>query len=137
MRTCTCPNCGANLNFDDNQKEYAFCQYCGTKIMLDDYRTVNVQRVIDEARLQEDATKRMVQMKELELREKEQQLEAQERERSQRITYIVYGIALAISAISALLYLLGADALYGGIHLGIWVAIVNFFRSRKRTKKKR
>lgn len=130
MRTCTCPNCGANLNFDDSQKEYAFCQYCGTKIMLDDYRTVNVQRVIDEARLQEDETKRMIQMKELEMEEREN-------ERSLRITYAVYGIALAISSICALLYLLGIDALYGGIHLGIFVAIINFFRSRKYRKKKR
>lgn len=137
MRTCTCPNCGANLNFDDSQKEYAFCQYCGTKIMLDDYRTVNVQRVIDEARLQEDETKRMIQMKELELREKEQQLEAQERERSRRDTYIVYGVALAISTISALLYLLGEDAFSSGIVLGLYIAIFNFFRSRRRNKKKR
>lgn len=30
----TCPNCGAQLKLDSNQKE-AFCQHCGTKLLVD------------------------------------------------------------------------------------------------------
>lgn len=71
------------------------------------------------------------------MRAKELELEAQERERSRRDTYIVYGVALAISTISALLYLLGEDAFSSGIVLGLYIAIFNFFRSRRRNKKKR
>ena len=31
MFVLTCPNCGANLSVDEN-REFAFCQYCGTKL---------------------------------------------------------------------------------------------------------
>ena len=31
MLVLTCPNCGAGLSLDDN-RDFAFCQYCGTKI---------------------------------------------------------------------------------------------------------
>lgn len=64
MRACFCPNCGASLNFDDNNRDFGFCQYCGAKIMLDDYRSTH--RVVDEARIHEDETNRMIKMREME-----------------------------------------------------------------------
>lgn len=57
MRACKCPNCGANLGFDDDGHEYIYCQFCGTKIDLMDYRTKHVEytvhseHIYDEARM--------------------------------------------------------------------------------------
>ena len=51
MRACKCPNCGANLNFDDDSREYVFCQFCGAKIDLMDKRTVHTERIYDDARV--------------------------------------------------------------------------------------
>lgn len=50
MRACKCPNCGANLKFDDG-REYIFCQFCGTKIDLMDQRTVHTEHIIDDAKI--------------------------------------------------------------------------------------
>lgn len=48
----TCPNCNAELEVDADRKQ-AFCQYCGTKLLIDD-ETINVNyRYIDEARVME------------------------------------------------------------------------------------
>ena len=30
-----CPNCGANLEVD-TERGYCFCEYCGSKILIDD-----------------------------------------------------------------------------------------------------
>ena len=50
MRSCECPNCGAALQISGN-KDYVFCEYCGSKIMLDDLRSP--QQIAEEARLKE------------------------------------------------------------------------------------
>lgn len=51
MRACKCPNCGANLSFDDSSRDYAFCEYCGAKIDLMDKRTYHTEHIIDEAKI--------------------------------------------------------------------------------------
>lgn len=56
MRACKCPNCGANLTFDDG-REYAFCQFCGAKIDLMDQRTMHTEHIIDEAKIKESEAK--------------------------------------------------------------------------------
>ena len=63
MRKCNCPHCGAPLEFDDS-RDFGFCQYCGSKVTLDDYRTTS--RIIDEARIKEAETDQMLKMKALE-----------------------------------------------------------------------
>lgn len=50
MKTFKCPSCDANLTFSDD-REFGFCEYCGTKILLEDYRVT--QRIIDEAKIKE------------------------------------------------------------------------------------
>ena len=70
MRSCTCPNCKANLTIDDNNRDFAFCQYCGAKIMLDDYRSI--YRYVDEAELKQAETEQMLKLKALELEERKQ-----------------------------------------------------------------
>ena len=70
MQKCICPQCNSNLVYDENDREFIFCQYCGTKILLDDYRTSH--RIIDEARIKEAETNRMVKLRQLELYEKDE-----------------------------------------------------------------
>ncbi len=35
-----CPECGANLEFDDS-REFGFCQFCGTKILIESSKVIN------------------------------------------------------------------------------------------------
>lgn len=70
MKTFNCPNCNASLSFD-NDREFGFCQYCGTKVMLDDYRSVH--RYVDEARIKEAEANKAIRLKELELEEKKRE----------------------------------------------------------------
>lgn len=57
MRACKCPNCGANLNFDEAPNNYVYCQYCGTKIDLLDQRTMHTEHIIDDAKLKDAEAK--------------------------------------------------------------------------------
>lgn len=47
-----CPKCGASLEVEDGRKQ-TFCQYCGTKIMLDDEieRKEITHRYVNEAEI--------------------------------------------------------------------------------------
>ena len=63
MKPHKCPSCGAELNNDN--RDSSFCQYCGAKIMSDDHRSS--YRFIDEAKIHENETKRMIRMREMEI----------------------------------------------------------------------
>ena len=67
MKTHNCSNCGASLTFEDNNRDFAFCHYCGAKIILDDYRSTH--RVVDEARIKEAEINAQIRLKELEMEE--------------------------------------------------------------------
>ena len=45
--TLKCPNCGGELKVEAN-REFCFCQYCGTKILLSDEnnKTININKTI-------------------------------------------------------------------------------------------
>lgn len=62
-RTVKCPSCGAELTIKDDNRDFMFCEYCGTKVRLDDYQETH--RFVDEARLKEAE----VRMKQLEMEE--------------------------------------------------------------------
>lgn len=99
MRSCQCPNCEAKLFFDED-REFGFCQYCGSKIILDDFRSIH--RIIDEAKIKEAELDTMVRLKELELRERELELEKKELERGNKgriIAYIVAAILLVFGIV--------------------------------------
>ena len=67
MIKLTCPSCGANLSIDnETSREYAFCEYCGTRIALQDKPATTV-RYIDEARIREAELNAQIRLKELEL----------------------------------------------------------------------
>ena len=65
-RTVKCPGCGADLTVKDDNRDFMFCEFCGTKIRLDDYQETH--RFVDEARIQESKD-----AKELELKKMEQE----------------------------------------------------------------
>lgn len=66
-----CPECNANISIEKDRK-YCFCQYCGTKIIIDDGSTVHTYRKIDDARIKEAEVKEAVRLKELEIKERKQ-----------------------------------------------------------------
>lgn len=96
MRTYKCPNCNAQLSFDDS-REFAFCQYCGAKIMLDDYRAT--YRVVDEARIHETETNRVIRLKELEIEEKKREREHKE----EKWFWICWSIGIGVSFLTLLI----------------------------------
>ena len=98
MKEFRCPNCGANLSFEGN-RDFGFCQYCGTKILLDDYRSTH--RIVDEARIKEAEVEQIVRLKELEIQMKEIEKEEKAREKSRkiRIIYIAVGVGLILISI--------------------------------------
>ena len=66
-----CANCGADLKIEE-KREVIYCQYCGTKMLLDD-ENEHTYRYIDEAEIKRAETEQMVKSKELELKEKRQE----------------------------------------------------------------
>lgn len=71
MRSAMCPNCNANVTIKEDNRDFCFCEYCGAKIMLDDYRST--YRVIDEAKIKQVEHEHYYRMRELELEEKSRQ----------------------------------------------------------------
>lgn len=125
MRTCNCPSCGAQLSIDDENRDFAFCQYCGDKIMLDDYRSTH--RVVDEAKIKQVEIEREIRLKELSIKE------AQMKQRNQIRKILTYIWIASIFAIALLciyvwttsggmraficLFYIGGPIVGGGAHL--------------------
>ena len=108
MRACQCPSCGAQISLDDS-REFGFCQYCGTKIMLDDFRSTH--RVVDEARIHETETDRIIRLRELEIEEKE----ADRSRKSRKNAYIIAIVMVIVGALfCAFGGLLGVLLIIGG-----------------------
>jgi DNA-directed RNA polymerase subunit RPC12/RpoP len=89
MRSCSCPKCNADITIHDENRDFAFCEYCGTKIMLDDFRATH--RFVDEASIKKTEVAQSVRLKELEMISK--QRESNNRIRS---TYLIICFALVI-----------------------------------------
>lgn len=102
MRTCNCPNCNANLTIDDKDREFAFCQYCGTKIMLDDYRSTH--RVVDEAKIKQAEIDREIRLRELKIKEAQMNQKNQLRK---VLTRIWIGSIFAVALLCVIVWLIG------------------------------
>lgn len=114
MRNCTCPNCNAALSFSDD-RYFGFCEYCGTKILLDDYRST--QRIIDEAKIRQVEADKEIRLKELALRESRYNQQAKEKERNTKVRkiliYVWLILFIIVSAIIILLFAFGDDSQQG------------------------
>ena len=110
----TCPNCNANLdNIDPNLKQ-CYCQYCGTKIALDDGTIKQETHIYDEARIKENESAERVKMRELDIE--------QERKNKKDILLKWLIIALAILFIVTIILCI-LDILAGWLLLLIYVCI--------------
>lgn len=98
MRSCTCTHCGANLDFDDKNRDFIFCQYCGTKIMLDDYRST--YRYVDAAKVKQAETEQIIKLRQLEIAEKD-------KEDAKKILNIKIKISFILALIGILMLIIG------------------------------
>lgn len=93
-RTVKCPGCGADLTVKDDNRDFMFCEFCGTKVRLDDYQETH--RFVDEARIQESKD-----AKELELKKMEQERWRTEDANKTAATYLKWlGIVIVILVIA-------------------------------------
>lgn len=122
MRQCQCPNCNATLQFGED-RDFGFCEFCGTKIMLDDYRETH--RIVDEARIRQAEVDKVIRLRELELEEVRLKAEMQSMARTSKLKSVLTTIWLVISlcliAITIGIMFFGGDwgPLYGFDFLGL------------------
>lgn len=126
--TLTCPQCGANL-FVQNGKEYTFCIYCGTKVMLRN-DNIHIYRNYDEAKIRQAETERMVRLREMEIAEKEK-----ERERIGKI--VAYSIAGVLGIVGTIICMVNAAAGAICIFFGVIIAEVTLFKGKPDRKERR
>lgn len=114
----TCPNCNANLDNIDPSLKQCYCQYCGTKIMLDDGTIRKETHIYDEAKIKETESKEVIELKKLEIK--------QERERKQRDfgkkSLMTAGVMLII-AFFLNLFMRDSDTSFIIGIIGVWIAI--------------
>lgn len=65
LMALNCSACGGNIQIEAGRKS-CFCPYCGTQLFMDDGSKVITYRTVDEARIQEDETNRILKLKEYE-----------------------------------------------------------------------
>ena len=123
-----CPACGADISVEST-REFSFCTYCGTKILMNN-ENEHIYRNIDEARIKEAETDRMIRLRELELEEKENS-------RGRKSIFLAYGIALAFVLVGALICLANGAAGAVGIMIGAYIALFTFIKSDEKKKPKR
>ena len=99
MRKLECPGCGASLELKEDNRDFAFCEYCGAKITLDDYRSIH--RIVDEAQLKHEETQQMIKLKQFEVLN-----EYKEQEKKKKTLGIK--IFLSCLALSLLFLILGS-----------------------------
>ena len=118
-----CPQCEADLSIEEG-RPFAFCTYCGTKVIIKD-ENEHIYRNIDEARIKESETERIVRLRELELEEKEKTHE-------RKTKMISYGIALAFVLIGSLICIVSINGIWG-ILIGGYIALFTYSKNRKRS----
>jgi hypothetical protein len=124
----TCPNCNANLDDIDPSRPFCYCQYCGTKIALDDGTIRKETHIYDEAKIKETESSERVKMREIDL----------EREHSKQMNEIlkyvlifaavlfVVGIILAAFDVE-----IGGDIILFEILAGAWGVILKLAHDKK------
>ena len=124
----TCPNCNANLDDIDSSRPFCYCQYCGTKIALDDGTIRKETHIYDEAKIKETESSERVKMREMDV----------EREHSKQMNAIlkyvlifaavlfVVGIVLAAFDVE-----IGGDIIFFEMLAGAWGVILKLAHDKK------
>lgn len=125
-----CPKCTASLSFEED-RERAFCSYCGTQILLVNENERTYRRV-DEADVRRAETERLIYLKELELEEKEN-----ERSRKGRRTaFIVAGVLAAVGALTEIVVPNNLIGVFMIVAAG-WIALFAFTSKENQKKRRR
>mgnify|MGYP004672307539 CR=1 FL=1 len=91
-RTVKCPSCGAELTVKDDNRDFMFCEFCGTKVRMDDYQETH--RYVNEAEVQ-----RVKAEKELELKRMEAYAKREEQANKQFIMILSILMSVAVFCI--------------------------------------
>lgn len=132
-----CPNCDATLEIEEGRRQ-AFCTYCGAKIIINNENEY-VYRRIDEAKVRQAETDRMIRLKELELEEQRQKRELMEEEKSQkiyRVLVIGWAVATAILLLIGILQKGEGPALAISLCIGLWGVVLLFNNKDNKEEKK-
>lgn len=97
-RTVKCPSCGGELTVKDANRDFIFCEYCGTKVRFDDYQETH--RFVDEARIQESKDAKELELKKMEFEEKK-------RKEDNKIGLICLGLLVLMPVIIEIFVKLG------------------------------
>ena len=121
-----CPTCGGNFSVDEGMKQ-AFCPYCRSQVVITN-ENEHIYHNIDDARIKEAETDRMIKLKQLEMEEKN----------SINRKYLVV-IWLASTAILLLIGIIGSSignegmgtCLLLSMCVGMWGGIGLFLNKKK------
>lgn len=87
-RTVKCPGCGADLTVKDGNRDFMFCEYCGTKVRLDDYQETH--RYVNEAEVKKVEAEKELKLKQIET-------DAKKGEREDKHFMVLMCVFIAIS----------------------------------------
>lgn len=120
MRTLKCTDCGASFPIQDDNREFIFCEYCGTKLIYDVQH--NTHHTGDEVKIKQIEADKAVKLKQLELLEKHQM-------ERKRIKKIKVKISFGLAFVGLFFFLVGIF-----LHLGfekkillITIGLIAFF----------
>lgn len=122
----TCPQCNATFSVEEG-REMLFCSYCGHKILLNDENKHTIH-YIDDAAIKRAETERMIQLKELEMEEKNRA--------NKKVAIIIWAIITTIlMALGIIGYSTGELGLIMcfllAMAVGIWGAVFLFDTKKK------
>lgn len=106
----TCPNCNANLDDIDPSRPFCYCQYCGTKIALDDGTIRKETHIYDEAKIKETESSERVKMREMDL----------EREHSKQMNEILKYVLI----FAAVLFVVGIVLAAFDVEIGWYIILI-------------
>lgn len=105
----TCPNCNANLDDIDSSRPFCYCQYCGTKIVLDDGTIRKETHIYDEAKIKETESSERVKMREMDV----------EREHSKQMNEILKYVLI----FAAVLFVVGIVLAAFDVEIGWYIIL--------------
>lgn len=126
-----CPECGANLPIEEG-REKMFCSYCGTQVIMTN-ENEHTFRHVDEAEIKRVEMERLLQLKELELEEKENERSRQ----GKVIAFSISGGLAGIGAISEIVIpynVLGIFAIIVAAYIALFT-LISMDNSKKKTRR--
>ena len=138
-----CPSCGAALEVDKD-REFFFCQFCGTKLMSNDENQFTI-RHIDEAEIKRAETERIIKLREIEISEKKKadQLAdielAEKKKKKQKLSVIIWTVtAIVLFLIGLIVEIKGPAKSNTGVYILLLSFCIGFLAvSCSKTKDKR